>query len=373
MKRLLALCLLTALLAGPGPARPSSVLTPDDIAVMMRAMLVMTKIWNAAQGVDTGDYGNYGNYGNYGAGWPQALSYATPWTGNSTSAPGMAMWPYMAAMMGLGSAAMSSYLPGASNGSNSSPWLASLPGNFLNPWSTVSTWPGIGSLSSTPLSLMGLSQPWGMASMNARPRDGTWLSANGNLMSIQGEHFVFEDSESVSGYGWIEVQGGRIVLHDQLSGSSGAYRIKLGYDQFTLLDEHGRTQTFQRIARRNTPLMRDLLPRGNVGTTYPLPRGTVGTTYPLPRGTVGTTYPLPQGTVGTTYPLPQGTVGTTYPLPQGTVGTPHPLPQDVVGTTYPQRHRAPGTRGSPSYRGTANTAAPADLLVGGADPLQPLW
>lgn len=306
MKHLFTFCLLALLLSGAGPARPSSVLTPDDIAVMMRAMLVMTKLWNAAQGVDTGDY-SYGNYGGSGAGgWPQALSYATPWTGgNTASVPGMAMWPYMASMMGLGSAAMSSYFPGAANGSNSNPWL-SLPGNFLSPWSAGSTWPGARRLSSVPLTLMGLPQAWGTAATTARPRNGTWLSANGNLMSIQGERFVFEDPESVSGYGRIEMQGDRIVLHDQLSGSSGAYRIRLAHDQFTLQDEHGRTQTFQRIARRNTPLLRDLLPGGSVGDT-----------------------------------------------------------------PYPQT--GPGTRGNPTYRDTTVTAGPADYLVRGADPLQPLW
>lgn len=203
---------LAAALSFPAAGHPSSMIGPADMAAMMRAMLVMGKMWNSMFGNGSRDLSgslfggslpmdDLGSYPMSAGSWASMLGLADPmsfWGGGAgTSPPGMTQWW------------------GGAPGGNVSPYLPGRQGSGI------------------PLHAL----------------EGTWAGANRSLLMVQRNRFMLYLGDRLTGIGTLALSREKLIVRDAISGQSRAYRIALRANGMKWIDRSGRAQVFRRVTR----------------------------------------------------------------------------------------------------------------------------
>lgn len=191
---------------------------------MMRAMLVMGKMWNSM----------------FGDG---AWDFATSMMGGSSPIDGLGSFPMSGGSFGsmMGMTDPMSFWSSGMGGTSSSmmPWQGAIPGMsgasipFGMPWA-----PGAGHA------------PWGGGG-GATPRglQGTWIGVNDTLLMIEKNRFMLYVGEQLAGIGTLKLNGQTLMVRDAISRQGRAYRLSLRGGMMTWTERGGRTQRFRRVTR----------------------------------------------------------------------------------------------------------------------------
>ncbi|HHH47013.1 MAG TPA: hypothetical protein ENK53_08425 [Thiotrichales bacterium] len=226
-----AICAAALMLSTSGGA--ASALSPQDVAALMQAMIVMARLWNQAMG---------GTGASLGFDWASVLdSSALPygaWASQPWAAPGLQPWSAMPGAWGSPSPGVTG-LPWA--GTSMAPWPS---GNIPTPWSGNNPAPGtLGAGVSAPPG--GAPKAAGPGANRADRLSGLWVAANGTTLWIQDERFILLRGGEVLGLGTLRLQGSQLWMRDARTGASQRYTIRLNAQGLTIRDSLGRAVQYQ--------------------------------------------------------------------------------------------------------------------------------